>query len=82
MPRRSLRAMVKAVKIPVTVSMRKGWTTDDYDCTRRRQARRGGCWRGSGDEIHGRTAKQSHGRHRGLGICQARGRTACHSSRV
>jgi nifR3 family TIM-barrel protein len=51
-------AMVKAVKIPVTVKMRKGW--DDNEQTAPDVARRVQDAGASAITIHGRTAKQSY----------------------
>jgi tRNA-dihydrouridine synthase B len=51
-------AMVKAVKIPVTVKMRKGW--DDDEMTAPEVARRVQDAGAAAITIHGRTAKQSY----------------------
>jgi nifR3 family TIM-barrel protein len=51
-------AMVKAVRIPVTVKMRKGW--DDSEQTAPEVARRVEDAGASAITIHGRTAKQSY----------------------
>ena len=53
-----IAAMVKAVKIPVTVKMRKGW--DDHEQTAPDVARRVEDAGASAVTIHGRTAKQSY----------------------
>jgi tRNA-dihydrouridine synthase B len=53
-----IAAMVKAVKIPVTVKMRKGW--DDDHVTAPDVARRVEDAGASAITIHGRTAKQSY----------------------
>jgi tRNA-dihydrouridine synthase B len=53
-----ISAMVKAVKIPVTVKMRKGW--DDDQLTAPDVARRVEDAGASAITIHGRTAKQSY----------------------
>ena len=53
-----IEAMVKAVKIPVTVKMRKGW--DDHEQTAPEVARRVQDAGASAITIHGRTAKQSY----------------------
>jgi nifR3 family TIM-barrel protein len=53
-----IEAMVKAVKIPVTVKMRKGW--DDNEQTAPDVARRVQDAGASAITIHGRTAKQSY----------------------
>ncbi|MCC7241342.1 MAG: tRNA dihydrouridine synthase DusB [Acidobacteria bacterium] len=54
-------AMVKAVRIPVTVKMRKGW--DDTDLNAPDVARRVEEAGASAIAIHGRTAKQSYSGH-------------------
>lgn len=51
--------MVKAVRIPVTVKMRKGW--DDSEISAPEVARRVADAGASAITIHGRTAKQSYG---------------------
>ncbi len=53
-----IAAMVKAVKIPVTVKMRKGW--DDHELSAPDVARRVEDAGASAITIHGRTAKQSY----------------------
>ena len=53
-----IEAMVKAVRIPVTVKMRKGW--DDHEQTAPDVARRVQDAGASAITIHGRTAKQSY----------------------
>ena len=53
-----IAAMVKAVKIPVTVKMRKGW--DDGEQTAPEVAKRVEAAGASAIAIHGRTAKQSY----------------------
>jgi tRNA-dihydrouridine synthase B len=53
-----IEAMVKAVKIPVTVKMRKGW--DDNEQTAPDVARRVQDAGAAAITIHGRTAKQSY----------------------
>jgi nifR3 family TIM-barrel protein len=53
-----IAAMVKAVKIPVTVKMRKGW--DDQEQTAPDVAKRVQDAGASAITIHGRTAKQSY----------------------
>jgi tRNA-dihydrouridine synthase B len=53
-----IEAMVKAVRIPVTVKMRKGW--DDHEQTAPEVARRVQDAGASAITIHGRTAKQSY----------------------
>jgi tRNA-dihydrouridine synthase B len=52
-------SMVKAVKIPVTVKMRKGW--DDNETTAPEVAKRVEDAGAAAITIHGRTAKQSYG---------------------
>ena len=52
-------AMVKAVRIPVTVKMRKGW--DETDLSAPEVARRVEDAGAAAITIHGRTAKQSYG---------------------
>ena len=54
-----IAAMVKAVKIPVTVKMRKGW--DEGELSAPEVARRVEDAGASAIAIHGRTAKQSYG---------------------
>jgi nifR3 family TIM-barrel protein len=56
-----IEAMVKAVKIPVTVKMRKGW--DDNEQTAPDVAKRVQDAGASAITIHGRTAKQSYAGH-------------------
>jgi len=56
---RIIREMVQAVKIPVTVKMRKGW--DDGDLSAPEVAARVENAGASAVTIHGRTAKQSYG---------------------
>jgi tRNA-dihydrouridine synthase B len=56
-----IRAMTQAVRIPVTVKMRKGW--DDTDLTAPDVARRVEDAGASAIAIHGRTAKQSYTGH-------------------
>jgi tRNA-dihydrouridine synthase B len=58
---RIIREMVQAVKIPVTVKMRKGW--DDGDLSAPEVAARVENAGASAVTIHGRTAKQSYGGH-------------------
>src|SRR5688572_3187662 len=53
-----IAAMVKAVKIPVTVKMRKGW--DEGELSAPEVARRVEDAGASAITIHGRTAKQSY----------------------
>lgn len=53
-----IAAMVKAVRIPVTVKMRKGW--DDSDLSAPEVARRVEDAGAAAIAIHGRTAKQSY----------------------
>jgi tRNA-dihydrouridine synthase B len=53
-----IKSMVKAVKIPVTVKMRKGW--DDHEQTAPEVARRVEDAGAAAITIHGRTAKQSY----------------------
>jgi len=55
---RIVEAMVKAVRIPVTVKMRKGW--DDAEATAPELARRVEGAGASAIAVHGRTAKQSY----------------------
>lgn len=55
---RIVQAMVKAVRIPVTVKMRKGW--DDDETTAPELARRVEGAGASAIAVHGRTAKQSY----------------------
>jgi tRNA-dihydrouridine synthase B len=55
---RIIEAMVKAVKIPVTVKMRKGW--DDDETNAREVAERVAGAGAAAITIHGRTAKQSY----------------------
>ena len=56
-----IAAMVKAVNIPVTVKMRKGW--DDHELSAPDVARRVEDAGASAITIHGRTAKQSYTGH-------------------
>ena len=56
-----IAAMVKAVRIPVTVKMRKGW--DDDELTAPDVARRVEDAGAAAITIHGRTAKQSYSGH-------------------
>jgi tRNA-dihydrouridine synthase B len=56
-----IAAMVKAVRIPVTVKMRKGW--DDDELTAPELARRVEDAGAAAIAIHGRTAKQSYSGH-------------------
>ncbi|MDP1571861.1 MAG: tRNA dihydrouridine synthase DusB [Vicinamibacterales bacterium] len=58
---RIIREMVQAVKIPVTVKMRKGW--DEGDLSAPEVAARVENAGASAVTIHGRTAKQSYGGH-------------------
>ncbi len=55
---RIIREMVQAVRIPVTVKMRKGW--DDHDLSAPEVAARVQDAGASAVTIHGRTAKQSY----------------------
>ncbi len=64
-----IAAMVKAVKIPVTVKMRKGW--DDDELSAPDVARRVEDAGASAITIHGRTAKQSYTRPCRLGVRRA-----------
>ena len=66
--------MVKAVNIPVTVKMRKGW--DDDEMTAPDVARRVEDAGAAAITIHGRTAKQSYSGTRGLGFRRAHRRCA------